>query len=167
MITEIGAQMFTMNDESSAGPSVWERELHAHLTNHVESEKELLKEYSVLAETTDSEAFRYLVRLLVEDEMRHHQVFAELANALEAQALLADKQPAVPYMDFRGKNRDAVHKATEALMAKENQDASDLKRLQRELRDVKDTTLWGLLVEIMQRDTQKHLAILQFVADHA
>ena len=49
----------------------------------------------------------------------------------------------------------------------EARDARELKRLQRELRDVKDTTLWSLLVDLMQRDTQKHIAILRFVRKHA
>ena len=28
------------------------------------------------------------------------------------------------------------------------------------------TTLWGLLVELMQRDTDKHIAVLTFVKKH-
>jgi hypothetical protein len=32
---------------------------------------------------------------------------------------------------------------------------------------VKDSSLWSLLVELMQRDTQKHIAILRFVTKHA
>ncbi len=52
-------------------------------------------------------------------------------------------------------------------MENEQKDARELKRLQRELRMVKDTSLWGLLVDLMQRDTRKHIAILRFVRNHA
>jgi hypothetical protein len=39
--------------------------------------------------------------------------------------------------------------------------------LEHDLKDVKDTSLWELLVELMQHDTEKHLAILRFVQKHA
>jgi hypothetical protein len=59
--------MSDMTDESTAGASVWERDLYAHLTNHLESERDLLERYSALAESTPSEALRYLVNLLIQD----------------------------------------------------------------------------------------------------
>ena len=31
---------------------------------------------------------------------------------------------------------------------------------------MEDTTLWGLLVDIMRRDTDKHIAILKFARKH-
>jgi hypothetical protein len=51
-------------------------------------------------------------------------------------------------------------------MDNEEQDRRELKRLRRQLRDVKDTTLWDLLVELMERDTERHIAILRFVSKH-
>jgi hypothetical protein len=71
-------------------------------------------------------------------------------------------------MDFnQTSNRDAVIDLTDQLLQKEQADAQELKRLRRELRDVKDTSLWGLLVDVMERDTQKHIAILRFAKRHA
>jgi hypothetical protein len=71
-------------------------------------------------------------------------------------------------MDFnQTDNRDAVIDLTDQLLQKEQADAQELKRLRRELRDVKDTSLWGLLVDVMERDTQKHIAILRFAKRHA
>jgi hypothetical protein len=37
----------------------------------------------------------------------------------------------------------------------------------RDLRSVEDVTLWPLLVELMEHDTAKHLAILEFLRNHA
>jgi rubrerythrin len=156
----------SMTDESSAGPSVWERQLHAHLKGHVETERATLEQYAEVAERTDSQAFRYLVKLLIDDEIRHHRLFNELAESLENAALLKREEPAVPYLDLDQTDRGVTLEATEQLLQNEEQDLSELKRLQRELRDVKDTTLWGLLVELMQRDTEKHIAILKFVRKH-
>jgi hypothetical protein len=159
--------MVDMTDESSAGASAWERELYAHLTSHVGNERGLLEKYSKVAEETESKAFRYLVQLLIEDEIRHHRMFGELAASLEAVALLSGDEPLVPYLDFDRADRAAVLAGATELLENEESDLADLKRLQRELRDVKDTSLWGLLVELMQRDTEKHIAILRFVREHA
>jgi hypothetical protein len=154
--------MIDMTNESSAGPSATDRALYAHLTNHIATERGLLEEYSDIADRTESRAFRYLVNLLIEDEIRHHRIHSELAESLETIALKAE-EPVVPFIDFARADRDGVLEATERLLEHESEDARELKRLQRELRDAKDDSLNGLLVELMQRDTQKHIAILRFV----
>lgn len=155
--------MIDMTNASSAGPSAADRALFAHLNSHIAAERGLLEEYSEIAERTESRAFRYLVNLLIEDEVRHHRIFSELAESLETTALMKAEEPAVPFIDFVRADREAVLQATERLLKHENEDAGELKRLQRELRNTKDSSLKGLLVELMQRDTQKHIAILQFV----
>ncbi len=126
----------------------------------------MLEEYRSAAEASSSKAFEYLVNLLIEDEMRHHRIFLELADSLETISLRPGADPQVPYLDFNRTNKEAVLELTETLLEKEQQDALELKRLQRELGDVKDTSIWGLLVDLMQRDTQKHIAILKFVKKH-
>lgn len=159
--------MVDMTNEAWAGPSATDRALYAHLTNHVAAERTLLEEYREIAEHTKSKAFRYLVRLLIEDEIRHHKIFSELAESLETTALMKANQPVVPYIDFAQADRAGVLEATERLFDHENQDARELKRLRREIRKTKDHSLNGLLVELMQRDTQKHIAILRFVHKRA
>ncbi|HXR54972.1 MAG TPA: hypothetical protein VN793_07975 [Acidimicrobiales bacterium] len=131
----------------------------------MEAERGLLEEYSAVAEQSKSKAFTYLVKLLIEDEVRHHRIFTELARSLKTEAELRS-DPIIPNMDFVRADRAAVLDATKRLLANEEQDARELKRLQRELREVKDTSLWSLLVDLMQRDTQKHIAILRFVKKH-
>jgi len=158
--------MIDMTNSSAAGPSAWARELHAHLTSHVEIERGMLEEYRSAAEASSSKAFEYLVNLLIEDEIRHHRIFLELADSLETMSLRPGADPQVPYLDFNRTNKEAVLDLTETLLEKEQQDALELKRLQSELGDVKDTSIWGLLVDLMQRDTQKHIAILKFVKKH-
>jgi rubrerythrin len=157
--------MLDMTDESSAGASAWERQLYAHLTSHVQKERGILERYSQVAERTESKAFRYLVNMLIEDEIRHHKLFAQLAESLQNEAQ-GGTDPIVPYVDFDGRDGAEVRDGSKELMENEEHDLRELKRLQRELRDVKDTTLWGMLVELMERDTEKHIAILRFVRQH-
>jgi hypothetical protein len=155
-----------MTDETSRGPSAWERDLFAHLTGHLETEVGLLKEYAEVAKQTESKAFRYLIDLLIQDETRHHKIFAALADSLKTEALMTGGDPAIPYLDFDKADWVAILDVTDRLLEREEQDARELKRLQRELHDVKDTTLWSLLVDLMGRDTQKHIALLRFVRKH-
>ena len=127
----------------------------------------MLEEYVAAAEGTQSKALAYLVNLLVEDEHRHHRFFNELASSLKSEAELSGVEPVIPRLDLRLVDSDDLVETTRRLLEHERSDAAELQRLHKELRDVQDTTLWGLLVEVMQRDTEKHIAILRFVADHA
>lgn len=159
--------MSDMTNESSAGPSAWARDLYGHLTSHVQAERGLLERYAAVAEQTQSKAFRYLVNLLIEDERRHHRIFQEIAQSLRTDALLAREEPIVPRMDFDQADRATIVDVTNQLLEIERRDAGELKRLQHQIRDAKDTSLWGLLVDLMQRDTQRHIAILRFVRKHS
>ena len=147
------------------GASAWEQDLYAHLTEHVQNERELLQEYVAAAEATGSKALAYLVKLLIEDERRHHILFEELAASLKSSAELTGQDPVVPWVDFE-RVGTSVRDLTDRLMEREQQDLRELKKLQKELRDVKDTTLWSLLIDLMQRDTDKHIAILRFARGH-
>ena len=148
------------------GASRWERDIYVHLTEHVIREQALLEEYVNAAAETESKALAYLINLLVEDERRHHILFAQLAQSLRSTAELDRESPDIPRMDLGRENRAEVLEVTGRLLDREVSDRRELKRLQREVRDVKDTTLWGLLVELMERDTDKHIAILRFARQH-
>lgn len=148
------------------GASPWERTLFDHLTTHIVQERELLEEYVRAAAHTESKALAYLINWLIDDERRHHGLFMQLALSLKASVELQADSPEVPRMDF-DENTVEVLDTTRRLLHQEEQDLCELKALRRDLRDVKDTTLWDLLVELMQRDTDKHIAILRFAHSHA
>jgi rubrerythrin len=149
------------------GASVWERQMFEHLTEHTSREGAMLQEYAGIAATTESKALQYVINLLLEDERRHHRYFNELAASLKSEAELSAEDPVVPRLDLDRVERADLRETTERLLEHEKADHKELERLRKELRDVKDTTLWGLLVDIMVRDTEKHIAILKFVQQHA
>lgn len=149
------------------GASRWDRDIYDHLTEHILKEQSLLEEYEEAAAQTESKALAYLIDLLVEDERRHHDLFRQLAQSLKSTAELNRQSQDVPRMDLGRENRAEVLEVTARLLDREESDRRELKLLQRELSDVKDTTLWGLLVELMERDTDKHIAILRFAHEHA
>jgi hypothetical protein len=149
------------------GASVWEEELYEHLTSHEINERETLEEYQQAAVASGSAAFLYLASLIVEDEKRHHRIFEDLASALRTDAELRSEQPAIPRLDNWGPNPAHVVELSERLIAREREDAKDFDRLEHQLKDVRDTTLWGLLIKMMEMDTTKHVEILEFVRKHA
>jgi ferritin len=149
------------------GASVYEEQLYQHLTSHIENENNLLVTYQQAASYSDSPAFQYLASLIMEDEIRHHRVFEELAETVRAEAEMRPENPRIPRLDKWGGDRDRVVELTEGLIDEENRDADELHRLAKELGDFKDTTMWHLIVRLMELDTAKHLKILNFVRTHA
>ncbi len=147
--------------------SEWVQRLYKHLTEHVENERGLLQAYAVAAEATGSRAFAFLVRLLIEDEQRHHRLFADMAASLRSEAEMQPAEPIVPRLDFDEVAPTALSEATEHILASEKKDREELRHLRRELRAFEDRTLWGVLVELMQRDTDKHIAVIEFAQRHA
>lgn len=152
--------------DTLVGASVWEQGIYDHLLSHVEAERGILDSYRDAAERSESTAFRYLVNLIVEDELRHHKRFSELAEALRSDAELSADPPVVPRLDWYKADHKVIGELTGRLIAQEKADAKELERLRRELKDVKDTTMWVLLVKLMEADTAKHLEILNFVRHH-
>ena len=60
----------------------------------------------------------------------------------------------------------ALAEVTGCFLAAERADQKQLRALRSELRPFRDTSLWALLVELMEHDTAKHIRILSFIADH-
>ncbi len=138
-----------------------------YLTGHARREGAMLAEYASLAESTESNALRYVITILLEDERRHHRYFDDLAASLKSEAELSGDDPVIPRLDLDSADPVELRDVTNRLLANEKDDAKELRRLRKELHDVKDTTLWGLLVDVMLRDTEKHMEILRFVRQHA
>jgi len=149
------------------GASVWEEELYTHLTTHMGNEIDLLKAYREAAAESKSAAFRYITELIMDDEIRHHRLFEELANALRSDVEMRPVEPAVPDLAGFGELPDRVVELTDALLAREEEDAAELRHLARQMRDVRDTTLWQIIVKVMELDTEKHAELLRFVRKHA
>lgn len=147
--------------------SVWERTLYDHLTSHELDERELLVEYQQAATKSQSAAFRYLTSLIIEDEARHHRLFRDMAESLRMDAEMRPGQPPVPRRGGWGPDPREVVELSDLLVSHEEMDLEVLRRIRKELEDVRDTTLWGLLVRVMELDTLKHTEILNFVRRQA
>ncbi len=148
------------------GLSVFEEKLHSHLTDHMSSEAELVSSYRELAESPATpDAARYLLRLVVDDEQRHHRIIAEIATAIGEGIAWRNDADTVPNMP-QGKPLPNLEDVTKRFLASERADRKELRSLRKELRPFRDTTMWSLLIEVMELDTEKHIRLLNFIRDH-
>jgi rubrerythrin len=152
---------------SIAGASVWEQDMYDHLTAHGKEEGATLQSYRELADSTDSPAFAFLARIILDDERRHHQLLDDLAETIRVSAELSGEPTPVPDLAMFKADRARILAETERFLALEKEDNKKLDRLAKELKDVRDTTMWELVVRLMQHDNEKHRRILEFIRDRA
>ena len=146
------------------GLSVWEHDLYEHLVDHMKREDELVEQYEQLAAETGGHV-AYLLRLVMEDERRHHRLFDEWCNALRGSAEMRQVDPQIP--DLAKTDRpDEIVAAVRRFLATERADEKDLARLKKMVKDVRHHTLWDVLLDVMELDTKKHIALLEFLERH-
>jgi hypothetical protein len=138
-----------------------DRELIHHLGTHVDSEQEVLDLYQRLS-SNDHPYIAFIAGLIGEDETRHHRLFLDWIETIKALAELRDSPDAIPHLDRRPVDLDTVD-SVKRLLAFEEEDLVAVKRLRREVHDVRNTTLWGALVDYLIADTKKHIKMLHFL----
>lgn len=135
------------------------RALEAHET----AEQETLAEYERLLDVVRDPAVKVLMRLLVEDEQRHHDLLRGMATTLRdgvrwahsAGALALDIQP--------GESDDEqLLKTTRMRLREERHGVREFRELAREHHNLHDG-LFALLFEIMALDSEKHERILSYI----
>ncbi len=133
------------------------------LDRHGREEAELLARYEQYVARSGSPVSKYLVGLVMDEERRHHQMLEELANTI-AWGHLGDQALQLP-LEAGGRARpDRVLRAeTRSLLRHERRDRRQIRALGRRLRRYGDEALWGLLIELMRLDTEKHVSILRFI----
>jgi len=135
------------------------------LRAHDAREAAILESYRQLVDESTDEGIRYLGRLIMEDEARHHELITEMARRVEGWMQHEDATDATPSLTPRVD--PALLAETRRLIALERADAKELRLLQKELRYAPATSLLHLLVKIMLDDTKRHIEILQFIRTYA
>jgi hypothetical protein len=147
----------------ASGASTGDRDVVEWITRHGKAEGVLLERYERFGRDAPSALDRYLVKLIIEDERRHHVVLAEIAEAI-AWGGVADARPSIPRLVEGGADAELIEETRE-LLKSEKRDRAELRRLRRRLRSYSGT-VWPLLVDLMMRDTQKHTRILRYIVRH-
>ena len=134
----------------------WVRITHA-FEAHVREETLFLQAYEELCQSVEDPGTRFLIDLILEDERRHHDLFRELADA--ARSLEPGKGGLVA-PDPSPEEARRILEPTQRFLEAELEDRRHLRELAKELDGTADS-LWRLLIELMDLDTRKHVAILE------
>jgi hypothetical protein len=108
---------------------------------------------------------RYIARLILSDEERHHQIFEDLGQtvfAFDNLEALGMPIPSVSGIADPTVRRDTLEHL-EQFIRQEEQEREDLDRLDNVLLPSRSKTLWPELVKIMREDTERHLHLLRFM----
>ena len=138
-----------------------DRVLIEHLTAHVDSEKEVIDLYESLAHD-EHPYVAFIAELIGEDEARHHRLFLEWIETITALAELRDAPDGIPHVDYHHVSAETIS-MVERLLAFEEEDLATTRKLRREIKSVRTSTLWGMLVEFLIADTKKHIKVLKFL----
>ncbi len=139
--------------------------LASYLRNHLRAEQEALDAYQrVIDDHPDDDIISYLIRMILDDESRHHKLFTEILNSLDSKIRWEDISPRVPPQRMPIYDRDELLATTNHLLELERTDAKELKRLRKAwARDGGEFGLWAVLVKSAELDTEKHIHILRYL----
>lgn len=138
----------------------WWVELTHAFETHVREEARFLDAYERLCQGIEDPGARFLIELILEDERRHHGIFRRLAEA--ARHDTESSSPPIPSPSRE--EAETILEPTLEFLAAEIEDRTHLRDLARRLEGAGDN-LWGLLIELMDLDTRKHVRILEYLRD--
>jgi len=133
------------------------------LARHGEEEGALLSRYQRFADEASAPETRYLVKLIIDDERRHHGLLVEMANAIAWGLIDESEDPLLPDLTHGDAGNEALAEETQWLILAEKSDHAELARLRKRLSSFRSVSLWTLVVDLMLLDTQKHIRILELV----
>ncbi|MDE3074558.1 MAG: hypothetical protein KGJ86_03945 [Chloroflexota bacterium] len=125
-----------------------------------EAERGLLREYREAAALSEDKGLRFLLRMILDDEVRHQDLIAAMAEDVRG-ALLWTSRDGLPVIEAMDHPRGPLLDCVERFLHIEREGLRELKELQHEVRDLR-AGLLELLVETMLADTRKHVQILEF-----
>ncbi len=153
-----------MSGLRATGASTSATEVVRVLDRHGREEGELLSRYEQFLERTDSPVSGYLIRLVLDEERRHHRMLGELANTIAWGHLGDHGRAELPHEgSTHGAPDRELWMETRSLLRHERRDRRQLRALKRRVRRYGDVPLWQLLIDLMRRDTEKHVTILRFI----
>jgi len=140
--------------------------LSEYIGEHLRTEQGALDAYSRLIEDRPDDAITYLIRTILKDEARHHEIFAEILNSLESIIRWEDITPRVPSARVQPENKEELLETTDRLLELEREDLKELKQLRKAWKKSGgELGMWALLVETAELDTEKHIRMLKYLKE--
>ena len=132
------------------------------LEAHEESERELLSDYPYAARFGSDPGVGFLMNLILEDEERHHRLMETMARDVRSSLLWDAAGSPLPSIAAGTEASAELLAQTEQFLQVENDSTGHLRELKKAVTKL-NSGLLELMVDGMERDTQKHIGILKFI----
>jgi rubrerythrin len=138
-----------------------ERLLRA-IDTHAAAEADALGQYEYLAEASGDPVIALVMRLILDDEVRHHGLLHRMATTLRDALEWTTSPTALPKGAPVARLPITFANLAHSLVEEERTGARALRRLAEQEKDI-NGGLDSLLLEMMAMDSDKHARLLQFV----
>jgi rubrerythrin len=155
-----GVRSDVIGERDAVGDTI-ERLLQS-VEKHVELEASALGQYDYLATASGDPVIALVMRLILEDEERHHGLLTRIAATLRDALYWTHSPEALPKTTEQAAPAADLAKIARELIDEEKTGARALRNLAQRERGL-DSGLDSLLLEMMAIDSDKHARMLQFV----
>lgn len=129
---------------------------------HASAEADALSQYEYLAEASGDAVIALVMRLILDDEVRHHGLLHRMATTLRDALEWTSSPAALPRGAPEARVPITFVTLAKSLIEEERTGARALRRLAEQEKDI-NGGLDSLLLEMMAMDSDKHARLLQFV----
>jgi rubrerythrin len=133
------------------------------LERHIRAESETMGEYAELAERMRVPMVDMLMRLVADDEVRHHKLLERLAASVGDNQYWKQKAEPLPSATVAKDSSPEVASLVRRMVEGEAASARAFRGLARKHKDERQG-LFALLLEVMAMDSKKHEHILRFIS---
>ena len=155
------ASMRLREQAEAASESPLEHLLRA-VDTHASAEADALGQYEYLAEASGDPVIALVMRLILDDEVRHHGLLHRMATTLRDALEWTSSPAALPKGAPEARVPITFVNLANSLIEEERTGARALRRLAEQEKDI-NGGLDSLLLEMMAMDSDKHARLLQFV----
>ena len=136
--------------------------LLSEFETHEGQEREFLTEYRKILDETKNPFIRFLLRLIVSDEEKHHAIVQAMVSTLKGDLTWTKPEEAIRGLYDLGKGNDRLFELTKDFIRLEKEGIKEYRKLIKTSKGYYHG-LFGLLFDSMVRDSEKHIAILEFL----
>ena len=150
-----------VNEQEWEGGSEVERLMNT-FESHENQEREFLHRYKEVADKSKSRFVKFLLQLIISDEEKHHAVTHAMVSTLQGSLRWTHPADAIGILHEGEEETEELLRLTRDFIRLEKEGVKEYKKLIKECRDYYHG-LFGLLLDTMIQDSEKHIGILQFL----
>ena len=130
--------------------------------NHDLKEGDFIRSYKEIAQKSKDSSIKFLLQMIISDEEKHHAVIHAMASSLKGSLTWTRPQDALPSSGEVGEERGELLKLTADFIEHEKQGIKETKDLIKASKGYY-RGLFPLLLQTMIYDSEKHIAVLEFL----